>query len=138
MKTVTQYREDIKNLMKKVGDIDAKCTSENREPIESEVSLKNEILDTVEELRKINETQERQERMPALLEKPANAPDTKPKPSSQPPETRDKKDKFATPGEFWVAVRRAGTPGESVDPRLRNVRAASGLSETVPSDGGLI
>jgi hypothetical protein len=57
MKTVSQYKEDIKNLMKKVGDIDAKCTAENREPVESEITLKNEILDTVEELRQIINTQ---------------------------------------------------------------------------------
>lgn len=137
MKTISQYREDIKTLMKKAGDIDAKCISENRDPNETEISVKKEIFDMVDDFRNIVEMQERQERTRELLEKPANAPETRPKPAEQRQESRDKKDRFASPGEFWVAVRRAGTPGESVDPRLRNVRAASGLSETVPSDGGL-
>jgi len=51
-------------------------------------------------------------------------------------EDRSKKDRFATFGEQLASVMRAGTTG-TVDPRLYNVRAVSGLSESVPSDGGL-
>ena len=47
MKTLTQYQEEIKALMKKVGDIDAKCTAELRDISETELSVKNELLDTV-------------------------------------------------------------------------------------------
>lgn len=39
-------------------------------------------------------------------------------------------------GEFLGAVRRAGTPGQNIDPRL--FRAASGSNEAVPSDGGYL
>jgi len=49
MKTVTQYKEDIKALLKKSSDIDAQCVNENREHTEAELALKNEILDTVDE-----------------------------------------------------------------------------------------
>jgi len=41
MKTITQYKEDIKNLMKKSADFDAKAITENRELNEQELSLKN-------------------------------------------------------------------------------------------------
>ena len=81
MKTVTEYREEIARLMKKVGDIDASCIAENRDPSHDEVLLKGDILDGVEELKGIVATQERQEKVKAGLEaKPK--PETKPRPSS--------------------------------------------------------
>ena len=139
MKTITQYREDIANLMKKVGDIDAQCIAENREPNSGEILLKNEILDTVEELRVGVETMERQERVAKVLETPA-APQTKPVPSGIIlGENREEKDMFRTFGGQLAAIIQAGLPGGSVDPRLRNTRASiSGLGETVPSDGGFL
>ena len=139
MKTLTQYREDIRNLMKKAGDIDAQCTNENREITEAELALKNEILDAVEDLRKKVQTTERQERIATILEAPADGgPKTQPGPHGlTPPEDR-KKDRFSTFGEQMVAVMRAGTGGQ-VDPRLYTVRAAAtGLGESVPSDGGFL
>ena len=133
MRTVTQYREEIARLVKKVGDIDAKCIAENRDPAESEIKLKAEIMDGIDELRSIVATQERQERMTADLEKPA-APQTQPRPQTQKSEER-KQDQFRSLGEQLLAVRNASING-SVDPRL--YRAATGLSEVVPSDGGFL
>lgn len=136
MKTLSQYREDIKNLMKKVADIDAKCVNENREPMDDELLLKNEILDTVEDLRKIVAAQERQERIQKQLDGPVDEPDIPRGPQKkQPPQTREK-DRFATLGEQIAAVTNAGRPGGSVDPRLFN--AATGLGESVPSEGGFL
>jgi len=68
MKTISQYKEDIKSLMKKTADMDAKAINENRDLIDSEISLKNEILDTVEEINKTVATLERQERVNTMLE----------------------------------------------------------------------
>lgn len=45
---------------------------------------------------------------------------------------------FRSFGEQLMAVRNAALPGSVVDPRLYGVRAASGLNETVPSDGGFL
>jgi HK97 family phage major capsid protein len=45
--------------------------------------------------------------------------------------------RFASFGEFLVAVRNAGIPGGHRDQRLEN-RAATGLSEAVPSEGGYL
>jgi HK97 family phage major capsid protein len=138
LKTISQYKEDIKNLMKKVADIDAKCVNENRDPTQSEISLKNEILDTVEELRQTISTMERQERVAAALEGPANPPSSRPRPGNEPPDQRPQ-DRFSSLGEQMAAIWRAGVPGGTVDPRLRNITAgASGLNETVPSDGGFL
>jgi HK97 family phage major capsid protein len=46
------------------------------------------------------------------------------------------KDKFGSLGEQIAAVIKAGSPGGHADPRLFN--AASGLNETVPSEGGFM
>jgi len=134
MKTITQYKEDIRNLMKKVADFDTKATADNRDLAESELAIKNEIFDTIEDLNKIIATMERQERMSKFLEAPAGAV-TVQHGTQKPPETRDK-DKFPNLGQQLAAVMVAGRPGGSVDPRLFN--AATGLNETVQSDGGFL
>jgi len=140
MKTVTQYKEDIKALMKKAADIDAKCIAENRDPVVAELTLQNEIMDTVKEYQNIINTKERQDRIAAELERPGT-PLTVPKNDNKGSgiTIRDK-DKFNSFGTQMAAVMRAGVPGGTVDPRLRTIRAAegSGLSESVPSDGGFL
>ncbi len=136
MKTVSQYKEDIKSLMKKVADMDAQAIAENRDPNGSEVTLKNEILDTVDELNRTVKTLERQERVSNSLEASVGSV-TMPRPTTDIPSARDKKDKFQSLGQQMVAVVNAGRPGGGIDPRLYNA-AASGLSETVQSDGGFL
>ena len=135
MKTITQYREEIKALKKAAGDIDTKAIGENRDLMEAEISLKNEIFDKIEELGRIVAVQEREERISARLDAPANPPLTKPGPQGK-QEDRPK-DRFGTFGQQMAAVMRAGIPGGTVDPRLFRA-AASGLNETVPSDGGFL
>lgn len=137
MKTLTQYREDIKTLMAKAADIDTRATAENRDHTSAELLLKNEILDTVEELTQTVKTMERQERISASLSQP-HTPVTQPTTArlETPPDSR-RNDKFSSFGEQLAAVRNAGLPGGHVDPRLFNA-AASGLNETTPSDGGFL
>lgn len=137
MKTLTQYREDIKALMKKAGDIEAKCTAENRDMNEAELALVNELLDTAEETRRIVATMERRERIATAMEQPEAAL-TVPKGSKiEMGEDLASKDKFPTLGAQMAAVIQAGRPGGRIDPRLFN-SAASGLNETVPSEGGFL
>ena len=140
MKTITQYREDIASLKKKVGDIDAKAVNENRDLQEAEIALKNEILDTIEELHSTVATLERQERVFDSLSAPEKPKTVEgPKKAMSRIETGEdsrSKDKFVTLGQQMAAVMRAGSPGGNIDPRLYN--AATGLSTTVPSDGGFL
>lgn len=136
MKTITQYREDIKALMAKVGDIDTQATAQGRNLTAQEVSLKNEILDSVEALTQTVQTMERQERVQAALSTAA-VPLTVQGNRIETPQDSRSKDKFASFGEQLAAVRNAGLPGGHVDPRLFNA-AASGLNETTPSDGGFL
>lgn len=137
MKTVTQYKEDIKALMKKAADIDAQCVNENRDPSEAELTLQNEIMDTVKEYQNIIATTERQERIAAELEAPIQAQTVKGS-KIVVGDDRATKDKFTSFGAQMAAVMIAGSGG-AIDPRLRNIKAAAeGLSETVPSDGGFL
>lgn len=45
---------------------------------------------------------------------------------------------FKTAGEFFTAVKRAGTSPAETDKRLFSLKAAAGANETVPSDGGFL
>lgn len=135
MKTLSQYREDIKALMKKVGDIDAQATTENRELTDAELALKNEILDAVEDLNKTVDTMARQERLNKHLEAPQPVQTQEKKLSAQTVVVKDK-EKFSTLGQQLAAVMVASRPSGHADPRLFN--AASGLNEGVSSDGGFL
>jgi HK97 family phage major capsid protein len=141
MKTISQYREDIKSLMEKSAALDAKALGENRDLTESELALKNELLDEVENIHKTVSTLERQERMNAKLKVPEGETRKAAKTVAtgsgiEVGEDRRSKDRFNSLGEQMAAIMVAGTPGGRVDPRLYNT--ASGLNETTPSDGGFL
>lgn len=138
MKTISQYREDIAALMKKIGDMDAKCMAENRDPTEEELNLKSEIMNKVDATRKVVEAAERQEAMAKELATPGTPLTVSDDAKIIAGADRAGKDTFLSFGEQLVAVMNAGQPGGVVDPRLRNIQAATGLGETVPSEGGFL
>ena len=140
MKTITQYKADIKALMLKAADIDEQCIKENREPASAELVLKNEILDTVQEYQDIVKTMERQERMTASLESPDNALTVPRNARIEVGQDMREKDRFPSLGSQLMAVLNACPEVNGrVDPRLRiKADAASGLNETIPSDGGFL
>lgn len=59
------------------------------------------------------------------------------KPEVKPNPAKDNEKRFASFGEQLMAAYRAAMPGGKVDERL-TTRAASGLNETTPSDGGFL
>ncbi len=59
------------------------------------------------------------------------------KPEVKPTPVKDNEKRFASFGEQLMAAYRAAMPGGKVDERL-STRAASGLNETTPSDGGFL
>ena len=134
MKTLSQYKSDIASLMKKAGDIDTQATAENRELKSDEVALKEEIFNTVEETSAIVKNLERQERLGKSFESGTAQTTQK---NSTTAAIVAKKDRFETLGQQMLAVVNAGKPGGQTDPRLYNA-AASGLNETVNSDGGFL
>ncbi|MFA5408424.1 MAG: phage major capsid protein [Bacilli bacterium] len=140
MKTISQYREDIKALMEKSAALDTKALNENRDLTESELALKNELLDAVEDTHKIVATLERQERMHKALEVPEGETRKAAKTVAtgsgiEVGEDRRSKDRFNSLGEQLAAVKAAAFQGGQVDPRLYN---ATGLNETVSSEGGFL
>lgn len=135
MKNITEYRAEIKALMKQSTDVDAKATVENRELTDQELSWKNDILDEVQKINNTVATLTRQERMNTILEAPEGAKTVENKVVRS--AEAEKKDRFSSLGQQMVAVVNAGRPGGHTDPRLFNA-AASGLNETVQSDGGFL
>ena len=67
MKTISEYKKDIAALMTKLGDIDAQCVTEARELKGTEILLKTELLDAVQELHDMVAIMERQERVQAAI-----------------------------------------------------------------------
>lgn len=129
MKSVTQYQDDIKALMAKAKEIEAKSAAENRDPSPAELEMHGKLCDQIEHLRGIVATLERREKLDGDLSAPG-ARKTTPEQPARP------QDQFRTLGEMLLASVRAAAPGGSVDPRL--LRAASGANETVPSEGGFL
>jgi HK97 family phage major capsid protein len=134
MRTITQLNDDIAILVKKLGDMQAVCVAENRDADEEERGRANEYLNEIDELESILAIEVRAQETLDRLKKPSAKPDKTPLPTKK--EQRDR-DSFASNGEFLQAVMRAGVPGGKVDPRL-STRAATGLSESIPSDGGFL
>jgi len=140
MKTITQYRSDISELMKRVADIDGKCIAENRDLSVEERELKKDLLDRVDELRETVKIQERTEKMKSELERPTvDARSVKPEPrivDTLTAKKQNERDRFGSFGEQMASVMRAGLPGGHTDPRLLN--RATGMGEGIPSDGGFL
>ena len=86
-----------------------------------------------EEIRSWDESIGRAEKLLAIEpeDRSSEKPEVKPTPA------KDNEKRFASFGEQLMAAYRAATPGGKVDERL-TTRAASGLNESTPSDGGFL
>jgi len=135
MKTISQYQEDIKVLMERIGAIKAKATNENRDITADEVAYIKDVNDQIRKLKDMSDTLEDSDILNASLEAPRAAATVEKKRPAMSVTQKDK-EKFGSLGEQFSAIMNAGRPGGHVDPRLYN--AASGLNETVPSDGGFL
>lgn len=85
------------------------------------------------EIRSWDESISRAEKMLAIEpeDRGAERPEVKPNPA------KDEEKRFNSFGEQLLAAYRAAAPGGRIDERL-STRAASGLNETTPSDGGFL
>ena len=140
MKSITQMREEIAEVMKKLGDSKAQVEAETREPTVDEKREAHDMLDRVDELKENIELEERLQGTAAGLAAPVAEP-TRPevRQTTVTEREQEKRDSFGSLGEQLVAVMRAEDPtSRSVDPRLRTNRAVSGMSENVQSGGGFL
>lgn len=137
MRTITQLKEDIAILLKKMGDMRALCVSENRDPSKEERAIANQYLAEIDDMEEALDLETRAQATMDRTKRSETPPDKTPLDTAKEERAQETRDSFASDGEFLQAVVRAGTPGASVDPRL-SLRAASGLGEAIPSDGGFL
>jgi len=142
MKTITEMLKEVENLDKQLADMKTRCIQENREPSTEEVRMANTVLDRIEKLEEIITLEQRHAETHNRLEQSQRQPlKSDPMGGSDPDRRKqEEKDKFGTFGQQLVAVIRAASPDRMVDPRLRTslFDAATGLSESVASDGGFL
>ena len=137
MKTIKTIKEDIAIVLKELADMRSLCTNEKREPNEEERKAANGLLSRIDELEDMLALELRTQATLDRSKEPATPPDKTPIDTPKEKTEQEKRDRFASAGEFYQAVMRAALPGQPVDPRL-STRAGTGLSESVPSDGGFL
>lgn len=137
MKTVKTIKEDIAIVLKELGDLRNLCTTENREPRAEEIESANEKLSRIDVLEQQLALEERTQDTLNRSKESSTPPDRTPVDTKREKTAQEKRDSFASDGEFLMAVMNAAIPGRAVDPRL-STRAATGLSEGIPSDGGFL
>lgn len=142
MKTITEYREALAELNQKLGDVKRNCVHENRDPDMQELDLMDEIMDEMERIGKLIDTEERRQKMSDGITK-GNRARTHESGDADEKRKKDqeKKDRFSSLGEQLASVMQAARPDGFMDPRLRTMteqRAATGMSISVPSDGGFL
>jgi HK97 family phage major capsid protein len=139
MKTITQMRAEIKDLLEKMDALKAQVVNEKRDLNDDERKGLTEWLDTVEGLEKDIALQERLEKTEERNAKPTRQPDrvdpAKATPNIKVVEDRRKYDEFRSFGEQLRAVYQACT-NQSFDPRL--AKRASGMNEGVSTQGGFL
>lgn len=127
---INSLKEKRMGLLTQAKDIAAKAQAENRAMSGEEMTAYKKIIEDIkplnEQVRMLEQAEE--ESRAAAWQKAA---DQAAKPG------QDEK-RFASFGEQLLAVARAEQRGAAIDPRLVEVRAASGLNEAVPSDGGFL
>lgn len=134
MKTIAQLNAEIKIRMDKLEEIKEAATREERHMTDDECELFETLMNEVDRFRTYVAIQQREDELRMELQKSEkDPPRIDPGSGHTPP---DPEKEFRSFGEQLHAVIQAGSPGGPMDPRL--ARAASGLGEGVPSEGGFL
>ena len=130
MKKILEMKAKREDARLKAMAVLNKAEAEDRFLSEDE---KKDIDKYEEEIRAWDESIGRAEKLLAIEpeDRGAEKPEVKPTPA------KDNEKRFASFGEQLMAAYRAAMPGGKVDERL-TTRAASGLNESTPSDGGFL
>ena len=130
MKKILEMKAKREDARLKAMAVLNKAEAEDRFLSEDE---QNDIDKYEEEIRAWDESIGRAEKLLAIEpeDRSTEKPEVKPTPA------KDNEKRFASFGEQLMAAYRAATPGGKVDERL-TTRAASGLNESTPSDGGFL
>ena len=130
MKKILEMKAKREDARLKAMAVLNKAESEDRFLSEDE---QKDIDKYEEEIRAWDESIGRAEKLLAIEpeDRSTEKPEVKPSP------VKDNEKRFASFGEQLMAAYRAAMPGGKVDERL-STRAASGLNESTPSDGGFL
>lgn len=130
MKKILEMKANREDARLKAMEVLNKAEAEDRFLSEEE---QKDIDKYEEEIRAWDESIGRAEKLLAIEpeDRSTEKPEVKPTPA------KDNEKRFSSFGEQLMAAYRAAMPGGKVDERL-STRAASGLNETTPSDGGFL
>ena len=131
MKKVLEMKAKREDARLKAMAVLNKAEAEDRFLTEAE---QKEIDGYESEIRSWDESITRAERMLAIEPEERGVTE---KPEAKPAPQKPEEKRFATLGEQLLAAYRAAMPGGHTDERL-STRAASGLNESTPSDGGFL
>ena len=131
MKKVLEMKAKREDARLKAMAVLNKAEAEDRFLTDEE---QKEIDGYESEIRSWDESISRAEKMLAIEPEDRSAME---KPEVKPTPSKGEEKRFATFGEQLLAAYRAAAPGGKVDERL-TTRAASGLNESTPSDGGFL
>ncbi len=141
MKTADEMRAEIKELKLELEARRESIVSEDRDPTEEERAESLEMLDRIDALQgMIDEEKRYHETMQKLKEPEKRAERADPQQETRETQPREKRksNEFRSFGEQLQAIIKAGM-NRGVDPRLLyQTRAATGLSEGIPSSGGYL
>ena len=139
MDKIAKLRQEMRELYEKSEGIKTLAGDEERSLTETEIDQMNGFLDEIETIQKEVAVEERMAKTTGDLKSSQTDP-TKPDVDGDGDGDADPtlEKRFDNFGEFMMAVTEAGIPGGTIDKRLIDIRAATGMGEAVPSDGGFM
>jgi HK97 family phage major capsid protein len=145
MDRIQELKHRLEGLWDRAEGLRDTAASERRELTDSELGEVNGYLDDIDKTKKHLEAEERAQQTRNMLTQISRVAAPKPEVPARGngngngtrSDTDEGEAKFESFGEMLMAVRNAAMPGARVDPRLIK-RAATGLGESVPADGGFL
>lgn len=130
-----ECRAKITSNWMKLEEMKKKNEAENVEPTQEERNTATEILNEIDALEEMAANLELDERMNSTKERLSKS-----RREAQRDNFRDNREQrgFKTFGDFLQSVVNYYAAGGQTQPDPRLIRAATGMSETVPSDGGFL
>lgn len=128
MKDVNELKRTKATLIESARTFDTECTKEGRAMTGEELEKYQKMVD---DIRSMEQTIKREEELQEM-EMRGGTPGV----VADPP--AEEKRTFASLGDQLLAVVRASQHGATPDPRLLEIRAATGLGEAVDSEGGFL
>ena len=142
MKRIEKLRGELRGLLKQLEDMLSLAEKEDRHLTEEEEVQYAETEKDVEKCQNALQRELRaQERSEMLSTVPGNqAPPATPEQRGtiEVGDMRETKRPFNNMGDFLQSVRAAESKGAQIDPRLFEIRAATGAGESIDADGGFL